>query len=40
MSIPKHLDQSARRLREAGARIEARRQEPFSLASAREWWKC
>jgi hypothetical protein len=37
MSIPKHLDQSPQGLREASARIEATRQEPFSLASAREW---
>jgi hypothetical protein len=37
MAVPKHVDQAAARLQEAGRRIEAIRQQPLSLESAREW---
>jgi len=37
MAIPRHVDQAAARVQEAGRRIEAARQQPLSLESAREW---
>lgn len=37
MTLPKHLNEAADRLKEAAARIETARAKPSSLEALREW---